>query len=342
MKLNKLAWCLGLLFAASTCFAQEDRSYTVFDVPGATTTHPVSINNAGDVAGWFCSSAYCDDANIRGFVRESNGNITTFDGIPTSINDAGAVTGYLGGPHCFVRDQEGNITVFDVFPWDVPPPYPHPVVDFAVAINNQGDIAGYLIPGPGADTHTGFVRDQQGGITTFEIPMGADPTSINGRGDITGHTSPHYSGGDGFVRDRNGDVTVFDVPGAGCPGPHAFAASINNGGDVAGYFSDAQHCQYHGFVRKRDGSITVFDPAPDADTTIASINEKDDVVGGFNDVYGSHQFLRDHKGNITVFDGPNGLSAQSVSINNRDDVTGFVFDFQNGTLKVHGFVRSAH
>lgn len=342
MKFNKLVWCLALLLAASTCFAQEDPLFTVFDVPDAATTYPVSINNVGDVAGWFCPSGYtyCDDVIKRGFVREYNGNIATFDGIPTSINDAGTVAGFLfdtGEFHCFLRDHKGNITVFDV-----PQPFPpNPFVAIAVAINNQGDVAGYLIPCPLCDTYQGFIRDQQGGITTFVIPKGLEPTSINARGDITGHTASYYVPEEGFVRDRNGDITVFDVAGAGCLGPLADPVSINNAGDVAGWFTDVQDCRLRGFVRTRKGSIAVFDAVPNASgTTIASINEKGDVVGAFSDVtYSAHQFLRGHKGNITVFDIPNALLATSVSINNLDDVTGILWDIDG---MMHGFVRSTH
>jgi uncharacterized membrane protein len=331
--------CLGLLFAIGTCFAQQDPSYIIFDVPGAISTFPASINNSRDVAGWFCTVPYCFDTDRRGFVREFNGNITTFDGVPVSINDAGAVAGYLFdsvGVHCFLRDQQGKITVFDV-------PQLNPSASgLAVAINNHGDVAGYLIPCMMCDTYEGFVRDKQGRIETFMIPRGAVPTSISARGDITGRSSDYYLAQDGFVRDRNGNITIFDVPGYGCMGPSAYPVSINNRGEVAGYFSDATHnCQRRGFVRQRNGNITAFDATPDASTTVASINDNGELVGQFSDAnYDSHQFLRNHEGTITVFDVPNGLGATSVSVNNRDDVTGVFYDVQNGILAAHGFVRT--
>jgi len=153
------ALVLGLAAAALA------QTYTIVDVPDAGGTWPVSINNGGDVAGYFCRNVggYCSDYQARGFVREFNGNITAFDGIPTSINDLGTVTGYFfdtTGLHNFLRDRKGNVTVFDV-----PQPFPpSPAAGFAMAMNNSGDIAGYLIPCPNCDTDQGFVRDRLGGI----------------------------------------------------------------------------------------------------------------------------------------------------------------------------------
>jgi hypothetical protein len=329
---NRLFLYAGLLFAAIACFAQKNSSYTVFDVPGATSTYPVSINNGGDIAGWFCSTS------CGGFVRELNGKITTFDGTPTGINDAGAVVGYTSGDdgyiHPFLRDPKGNIMIFDV-PQPSPPAFP---LGIAVGINNKGDIAGYIIPQPLADTWEGFVRNRQGDITTFSIPLGAQPTAVNGRGDITGHTSEYYPAGDGFVRERSGNITVFDVPdAANCSGSHAYPVSINNRGDVAGYYSFGEACTVRGFVRSRKGTFTVFD-LPSVGTlvgAVASINEKGDVLGS--------NFLRSHTGTVTTFDGPTSCTlSRGVSLNDRDDVAGacYGYDPQTATWVTRGFVRT--
>lgn len=318
MKSQKLIYLLGLLFIAGTCFAQQNYSVTSFSVEGATTINSVGINNAGDVAGWYCQGMYCDTSTGRGFIREFDGTITMFDGIPAGINDAGDVTGYglSAGGCCFIRDHEGKFTVFDV------PHYSPTTAGYTAAINNAGDVAGYIYIGLMSDTYVGFVRDQQGNLTTFFLPRGLVPTGINARGDITGYSSPWYLAVTGFVRDRNGEITTFDIPEANTPGPHAWAASINNRGDVVGWFrvcgENTQNCRSRSFVRKRDGSIAVFDATAGASSTMAaSINERGDIVGQFSDDTGTHQFLRDKKGNITVFEG-----ATMVGINNRGDVTG--------------------
>jgi len=99
-----------------------------FDVPGADMTansyggtHPGTINIDGTVTG-----NYLDAKGVyRGFVRESDGHITTFDApgadltnngshgtSPVSINDLGAIAGYYanrkGNYHGFIRTCCGN------------------------------------------------------------------------------------------------------------------------------------------------------------------------------------------------------------------------------------------
>ena len=81
----------------------------------------------------------------HGFVRDSDGNITTFD-VPgsigtysRSINPTGAITGlYYDASdvvHGFVRDSNGNITTFDV---------PRSVETGGFSIS-QGVITGYCL-----------------------------------------------------------------------------------------------------------------------------------------------------------------------------------------------------
>ena len=72
-------------------------SFTILEVPGATSTHPTSINNSCHVAGY-----YSDGSRSYGFVY-SNGTFTTLDPPgatftnPLSINDSGQVVGsYFG------------------------------------------------------------------------------------------------------------------------------------------------------------------------------------------------------------------------------------------------------
>lgn len=85
---------------------------SVFQLPGAIAENHIAINEVGDVTG-----AYTDTAGAQhGFVRNPYGTITTFDppeGLsepristqPTSINDAGVITGFysLAGDTGFIR-----------------------------------------------------------------------------------------------------------------------------------------------------------------------------------------------------------------------------------------------
>jgi hypothetical protein len=322
----------------------QAQSYTVFDVPGSIATSAVGINNRGEVVGQFTDS---QSLRQRGFLRQSNGQITVFDGgasatntTSAGINERGETVGYFvdaTGLYNFLRDQNGNVTLFNVPPLNPP----LPVATFSMTINNRGDVAGYIDPCPFCDTLQAFVRDPQGNVTTFVVTKGLVATSINARGDITGHSAPFFSGGDGFVRTRDGAITIFDV-GDPSLGPRANALSINNRGDVAGYFYDPNSGRRRGFVRQFNGDITIFDPTPDANTGSAIINESGDIAGDFVDPTGGHNFLRDHKGNVTVFDVPNASGiARIAAMNDHGDITGSVSEFRNGVMITHGFVRSA-
>lgn len=114
-----------------------DGTIDLFDVPAspATPGQPevlvLGINNQGAVVGWadntYCPSLACVSINLRGFVRQRDGRLDTFQvrGQPTeanAINGAGAVTGTYyqpGGPyggvaHGFVRSPQGVVARFQV------------------------------------------------------------------------------------------------------------------------------------------------------------------------------------------------------------------------------------
>jgi hypothetical protein len=99
---------------------------------------PLSINVKRTIAGYY-NGLY----GFRGFVRSSDGNISTFDvsgAVPTiaaSINGSGVVAGYYEDHtefyHAYIRDAGGAIATFDV---------PGASDSYAVTINDQGMVAG--------------------------------------------------------------------------------------------------------------------------------------------------------------------------------------------------------
>ncbi len=268
----------------------RDGSITVFDgAPNALFTQSISINDKGDVAGFFS-----DGIEERGFVRDRDGNISVFDPPNAtsiqafSINASGDVTGSFsdasqgGKARGFVRDRGGNITVFDV---------PNSTETGPCSINASGEVTGeFRDPNQGGEQRA-FVRDQHGTITVFDGPNASQTAScsINDRGDVAGEffdvlsVPPPPVGGTGlqlgFVRDRDGNITAIDAPGA----YFTVANSINDSGEVTGQFSDSSHLDGRGFVLDRDANISVFD-APNASyTEPASINARGDVAGSFGD-----------------------------------------------------------
>jgi len=130
-------------------FRAASGAITTFDVAGASSTFPVCLNDSGVITG-----SYFDGAGLEGFVRTSDGTVTTFsasdcDMSPTGINRKGVIAGYcqsrarpnqvLG----FVRKPDGALKEFHV-----PGKGQHAA---ATGINDSGVIAGYYFGG-------GFLR----------------------------------------------------------------------------------------------------------------------------------------------------------------------------------------
>jgi hypothetical protein len=199
---------------------------TVFDAPGAGTGDkqgtqvPISINNAGVIAGPFTDKDYV----YHGFVRTAKGAMTTFD-----APGAGKAPG-----------QRKNLQFQGTIP---------------IAINAKGVIAG-VYSDPGFVNH-GFVRDAAGTVTSFDVSgaggsgtVGTVPFSINTAGTITGLYQDANGVLHGFVRAVNGTITAFDAPGAGGTGflQGTAAFSINAKGKIAGAYVDAKNV-IHGFLR---------------------------------------------------------------------------------------------
>ena len=111
----------ALCTATTTTYAHDSIVFIVFDVPGAKFTSPVSINDRGEIVGWWSSVGYLDQPH--GFVRDRCGTITSFDVpgatatdvlFPQSINREGDSVGIWSGPSgfpgSFLRRRDGTIT----------------------------------------------------------------------------------------------------------------------------------------------------------------------------------------------------------------------------------------
>lgn len=290
-----------------------DGSFTSFDAPGAgggffLGTFPNSINQPGEIAG-----SWNDPSFTHGFLRTAKGAIITFDATPTStftnvtsMNQGGAITGYWADPgifpntNCFLRAHDGNITTFNP---------PGAITSNALAINNDGVIAGYYLDAS-AQSH-GFLRAADGTFTTIDVPgagtgggaftpfgslfQGTAANAINQAGTITGLWVDANFLAHGFVRAKDGTLTSFDPPGS----VFTFPGAINPAGEIAGYWCDFSTC--HGFLRTAEGAITSFDPpgsvftfeTPDNNQVHVGINPAGAITGGYTDTNGaSHGFVR--------------------------------------------------
>jgi len=139
----------------------------------------------------------------------------------------------------------------------------------ALGINDEGTAVGWWFDANGM--YHGYLRDEDGNFTTFDVP-GAAP--------VAGQSFP-------------GAIILFPL-------------AINRRGTVTGSYVDANHMA-HCFVRSRDGSITSFDPAGSVNTLgdTVGINRAGAISGGFVTADGvTHGFVRDPEGAITSFYGP--------------------------------------
>lgn len=252
-----------------------DGTITTFDAPGAGAsgtsgdggigtfeiatyvqgTYPESINNLGEIAGFYIDSNWV----WHGFVRDPKGKIATFDApgagtIPytgtfvnftsRSLNAAGVLADfYIDNNyvyHGYLRTPDGKITEFDA-----------PGTGTAAgqgtipsSINIEGVISGICVDSAGV--WHGCQGTPKGVFTTYSAPaaLATFGEDINNFGVATGMTDDG-TGRHGYVRTANGILTEFDVPGSLLI---TQPESIGDGGVVAGWYWD-QNLAFHGFVR---------------------------------------------------------------------------------------------
>jgi uncharacterized membrane protein len=169
-----------------------------FTVPGSTWVYPESINDAGQITGFYLSGN-----GVGGFVRLPDSTMTVFESslgiVPLAINLVGTITGWYTSPSGdfvpFLRQSDGTITRFQV---------PGMLLTQAMDINQTGVIAGSYTTlnrnnPPDMGTH-GFMRTPQGAVGSFDVP-GASLTlltALNDRNVATGY-SEGPAGVQGFL-----------------------------------------------------------------------------------------------------------------------------------------------
>lgn len=213
-------------------------------------------------------------------------------------------------------------------------------------INALGQVTGY-------DGVHGFLRNPDGAIITFDIPVYGQgpistvPTSINQQGEITGYFSDGFSFYRGFLRHTDGTLTIFDSFGSTASAaiePYPFsdgtlALDNNSAGQITGFWGGAVGGgRWHGFLRQPDGTVTSFEAWENSLNFISStwplaINSAGQITGHYQDATGDHGFLRDSDGTIIRFDPPN-ASTHPRAINSAGAITA-----NYGNL---GFLRKAN
>lgn len=210
-----------------------------------------------------------------------------------------------------------------------------PVEIVPSGVNDRGAITGAYVR---EDGESGFVRDEAGTITTFDVAgaRGTEAVKINDRGQVVGR----YSLDAPFVDDssrvhgylRNGDtVTRIDHPGA----TDTLPTGINDRGDVVGYYVDDRGGT-HGFVW-RDGRFSPLKGPNAAAVTPVDINDRGDVVGLSRDRAGTMQGVLLSDGRVTTFAAPGAARTVPLGINDAGQIVGSSTD-EGATTGPSGFL----
>ena len=215
-------------------FLRDHDDFSFINIPGATETSPLRINDPGQIVG-----SYIAGGITQGF-RLDAGVVTTINvpgatsTIAEGINASGQIVGtYIAGgiEHGFLLDS-GVFTTLEP---------PGASSSEAHDINDRGQVVGSLSfpSSSGLGSHA-YLLDQ-GVFSRIDVP-GAAVTSargINNSGDIVGEYSLQPFGRHGYVR-AGGAFTTID------PSPGVFFlifSDINDAGEIVGYFQAATNSE---------------------------------------------------------------------------------------------------
>lgn len=244
--------------------------------------------------------------------------------VASNINNSGQIAGNyvdsLGVSHGFVTEQHGGYTAID---------FPGAVSTAAGGINDQGNIVGSYTDVAG-NTH-GFLSTH-GNLSTLDPPgsIFSVAIEINDRNQVVGEYELDDGNLHGYLFE-NGQFTTIDQP-ASADFIFTQAVGINNRGEVTGDFFDPN--MFRGFSG-RNGSFKTFDVPSQADAFPASINDKGDFVGSYNDTnLVSHGFLN-QQGSFQTVDYPGAATTFGSGINNSGTIVGI---YENSDGVFHAFL----
>jgi len=237
-------------FQSHGFFRDAMGNFSPVDAPflDANNTTAYDLNNQGEIVGSYNTGAF---QNLHGFVLEQ-GQFHPIDvPFPGSSNtqaigingQSEIVGGYFGGSEHGFLDSGGVFTSLQ---------FPSAATAEANGINNTAQIVGDFLD-TSFNQH-GFVL-YDGVFQSIDDPSGTNGTAafdVNDLGQIVGDyfTGAFVAGIHGFLLDA-GIFNTIDVP---FPGSfNTVVRGINNLGDLAGLFSDAQG--EHGFIAVPQAAI---------------------------------------------------------------------------------------
>jgi probable HAF family extracellular repeat protein len=272
MKRVLFAGLLCVVLGVTGLVGAEDGSITNIDVPGASGTFPLGINDYGEVAG------YCElKGIIHGFTHK-NGRFTTLD-IPPLPNTAGRVYTIITGINnhgdvgYYVREQEGVHKSF-IYSRGVFASIEFPGAKDTVAngINDFGDVVGIINQGSFLYSEGTFSL-----LPTPRVDIGSvEAIGINNKGQIVGYYLD-FDDYHAFIY-QDGEFTMLPLP-ANIPW------GINDHGDVM--LSKAFSTSAFFYSKGRLNAVQT----PRFPVGLGGINNAGKVVGVYRSPEGEHAYM---------------------------------------------------
>lgn len=252
--------------------------------------------------------------------------------VARGLNDRGdAVGDYFNnsiGYQGFLRTHDGTLTTIQP---------PGATATSAFSVNNSGVVVGAYRDS--LNVLHGFRRSSSGTYVTVDFPGAPDSqlTGINNSGetagvyDLGGQASGNCPGpacgAISYFR-KNGQNTSFEDPLA-APGI-TFAQSINDRGQIAGFYQDTSG-GVSGFVRNKDDSFkTIQFPVAGNFSTASQINNSGVVAGDYQITF--LQGYLSFGSNFLSIDYPNSVISGLHAVNDRGQVAGY-FASQGALLR---------
>jgi hypothetical protein len=216
--------------------------------------------------------------------------------------------------------------------------YPHGTQQYAVGVNDSGQIVGVYL-----DSSDAFHGYELNGakFTTLNVPFvgatGTIPSGINNAGEVVGSWLDSDDNGHSFML-IGGTYTSFDYPGA----IETDAIGVNSAGEIAGQYQDASGV-WHGFLLS-GGTFTSFDFPGAVGTGAEGINDAGNIVGWYCTTTeclsasgeGQQGFLLNGAA-FTTIDIPGEFYTQLIGINNNGVIVGF---YQDAAGLIVGFMAT--
>ena len=309
----------------------------------------------GAVAGAFMLASPASAATVGTHSHGANYRFTTLDNHHDKtfnqllgINNEGVISGYFGSG-AMGHPNKGYLLL---------PPYgqhgyinenfPGSVQTQVTGLNDRGVTVGFWSNtnmGVGKDANFGWVN-VDGHFRNVNFPTN-DPASpatdqnlgVNDSDIVVGF----YTNGDGttFGYEYNIATNRFSlVTDSSDPSASLTAAAINNGGDVAGFYSPSSTVT-DGFLKTRSGQFISLSVPGSSSTMALGVNDSDEVVGVFtpsSDANALEGFTWTPRQGFTIVNDPNGPATTTINgVNDHGDLVGFYVDGNNNT---DGFVAT--